>query len=197
MENNNTYNYNFKINKQQRNKLKKHNSFLILFTGLSGSGKSTLANALENRLYNSDKHTYILDGDNLRSGLNKKLSFSAEDRSENNRRVGEISKLFIDAGIIVLASFIAPYSKDRDKIAQIVGKENYVEIFVNTSLKVCEKRDVKGLYKKVRNGEIKNFTGIDSPYEQPLNPDIEIKENNSVKKSIDEIYNYILPKINI
>jgi adenylylsulfate kinase len=162
------------ISKAERRKLNKHNSFLILLTGFSGSGKSTIADALDVHFYEQGIRTVVLDGDNLRNGLNKDLNFSPDSRSENLRRVGEVSKLFVDTGILTIASFVAPYAKDRDNIKNIVGRENYFEIFVSTSIEECERRDVKGLYKKVRNGEIKNFTGIDAPYENPTDPDMEI-----------------------
>jgi adenylylsulfate kinase len=165
----------YTVNRQDREKMNKHRSFLIWFTGLSGSGKSTIANMLEKKLNEQNIHTYSLDGDNLRGGLNKNLTFSREDRNENLRRTAEVAKLFVDAGTVVIAAFISPYIKTRKEIKEIVGAENYVEVFVNTSLEVCEQRDVKGLYKKARTGEIKNFTGISSVYEAPLNPTIEIK----------------------
>src|SRR5680860_176210 len=181
----------FKIGRGLRQKANGHNSFLVFFTGLSGSGKSTIANALEQKLYDLNIKTYVLDGDNVRKGINKNLSFSEKDRSENIRRIGEISKLFVDAGIVVLAAFIAPYEKDREFIKKIIGKDNYVEVFVNTSLEVCEQRDVKGLYKKARKGEIKNMTGISAPYEIPVNPDIEITQEKDVTESVDAIYNFL------
>ena len=165
----------YAINRFDREKLNKHKSFLVWFTGLSGSGKSTIANLLEKRLNELNVHTYSLDGDNLRSGLNKNLTFSKDDRNENLRRAAEVAKLFVDAGIVTIAAFISPYLKTREEIKMLVGVENYIEVFVNTSLEVCEQRDVKGLYKKARAGEIKNFTGISSVYEAPVNPTIEIK----------------------
>lgn len=163
------------INRLDREKLNKHKSFLVWFTGLSGSGKSTIANLLEKKLHELNVHTYSLDGDNLRSGLNKNLTFSKEDRNENLRRTAEVAKLFVDAGVVTIAAFISPYIKTREEIKELVGAENYIEVFVNTSLEVCEQRDVKGLYKKARAGEIKDFTGISSAYEAPVNPTIEIK----------------------
>lgn len=181
----------YKIGVEERRKLNGHNSLLIFFTGLSGSGKSTLANALEQRLYKNKIKTYVLDGDNVRQGINNDLSFKPEDRSENIRRIAEISKLFIEGGIVVLAAFVAPYQKDRAIIRKTVGQENYIEVFVNTSLEVCEQRDVKGLYARARKGEIKNMTGISAPYEQPLNPDIEVSNENSIEESIDIIYEKI------
>lgn len=189
--------HHYKVCKDQRRKLNKHNSFLIFFTGLSGSGKSTLANQLEERLFNDQIRTYVLDGDNVRRGVNKNLGFSPEDRSENNRRIGEISKLFIDAGIVVLAAFVAPYHKDRDIIKETVGENNYLEVFVNTSIDECEKRDVKGLYKKARAGEIKNMTGVSAPYEAPINPDVEVSHLNSIEESVELIYQKVKNKLEL
>jgi adenylylsulfate kinase len=181
--------HSFNISKSDREKLHQHKAFLIWFTGLSGSGKSTIANALESKLNSLNVSTYSLDGDNIRLGINKDLTFSPEDRAENIRRIGEIANLFVDAGIVTLASFVSPYIKDRDEVKNSVGQENYIEVFVNTSLDECERRDVKGLYKKAREGEIKNMTGISAPYEAPRNPDLEI---DTVKESVDESVNKIL-----
>jgi adenylylsulfate kinase len=192
----NIFKQSYKISKENREKLHKHKSNLIWFTGLSGSGKSTLANLLEVKLFELGISTYSLDGDNIRFGINKDLGFSKDDRSENIRRIAEISKLFLDAGVITLAAFVSPYITDREKIKNIVGKENFIEIYINTSLEECEKRDVKGLYKKARLGEIKNMTGISSPYEPPLNPNIEIVTDNlSIEESVDKILEYLLNKI--
>ncbi|WP_298504540.1 adenylyl-sulfate kinase [uncultured Maribacter sp.] len=192
---NNLVEYQFKIKREQRQILNGHGSFLVLFTGLSGSGKSTLANALENHLYKQKMHVYVLDGDNIRKGINRNLGFSPEDRSENNRRVGEISKLFIDAGCIVLAAFVSPYIKDRENIKQTVGSDNFFEVFVNTDLAECERRDPKGLYKKARAGEVKNMTGISAPYEIPENPDLEITSNLSVEESVTLVLKCIKHKL--
>lgn len=183
--------HSYKISREERQELSRHNSFLVFFTGLSGSGKSTIANALEQLLFNEGIHTYVLDGDNIRRGINRNLSFSPEDRSENIRRIAEIAKLFIDAGVVVLAAFVAPYQKDRQFIRNTVGIDNYVEVFVNTSLEVCESRDVKGLYDKARKGKIKNMTGISAPYEAPVDPDIELTEENSIKESVMLIFEHI------
>ena len=155
--------------KEDRNQQK---SRVIWFTGLSGSGKSTVANATEKLLHDLDIHTYILDGDNVRMGLNKDLGFAPEDRTENIRRITEVSKLFADAGIIVLTAFISPYLDDRKSARKIIGDVDFIEIYVKADLSVCESRDPKGLYKKARAGEIKGFTGIDAPYEPPVNPEI-------------------------
>ncbi len=182
----------YTINRQDREKMNQHRSFLIWFTGLSGSGKSTIANLLEKKLHQQKIHTYTLDGDNLRRGLTKELKFSKEDRNENLRRTAEVAKLFIDAGTVVIAAFISPYINTREQIKEIVGKENYLEVFVNTPLEVCEQRDVKGLYKKARSGELKNFTGISSPYERPINPFIEI---NTVKESPEQAVQKIMSMI--
>ena len=175
-----------------------HNSFLIWFTGLSGSGKSTIANALELELHNLRIKTYTLDGDNIRKGINSDLTFSPEDRTENIRRIAEVAKLMIDAGLVVLAAFVSPYKKDRENIKSIVKDVNFVEVYINTSIEECERRDVKGLYKKARTGEIKNMTGISDPYEAPEHPDIEIKtENESVQVSVKRLIDFITPKLQL
>ena len=186
----------FSIDKKNRSKLKKHAPFLLWFTGLSGSGKSTIANRVEQLLHEKGVHTYILDGDNIRNGLNKDLSFKPKDREENIRRIAEVSNLMIDAGLVILAAFISPYEKDREKVRKTVGARNMIEIYINTSLKECEHRDVKGLYKKARQGEIKNMTGISAPYEAPKNPEIEIKtEELSVENAAKKITNYLSLKL--
>ena len=194
----NTVKHNYKTSKSQREALHGHKSYLIWFTGLSGSGKSTLANLVEIELHKKGLSTYTLDGDNIRQGINKNLSFSPEDRTENIRRIGEIANLMIDAGLITLAAFISPYKKDRQGVKNIVGADNFIEIYVNTSIEECERRDVKGLYKKARNGEIKNMTGISSPYEAPVNPDFEvITDRQSVEESVDHILKFLNQKINL
>lgn len=186
----------YHISKKDRNRLNNHQSFLLWFTGLSGSGKSTIANAVEDALHKIGKHTYTLDGDNIRHGLNKDLGFSAEERTENIRRIAEVANLMVDAGIIVLAAFVSPYEKDRNDIKNIVGNEHYIEIFVDTPLEVCEERDVKGLYKKAREGVIKDFTGISAPYEAPANPDIVIKTHEmNIPESVEKILDYIGKKL--
>lgn len=162
----------------------------IWFTGLSGSGKSTLANALEKVLHARGKHTMLLDGDNVRLGLNSNLGFTEADRVENIRRISEVARLMNDAGLIVLTAFISPYRQDRERAREIIGRENFIEVFVSTSLEVCEKRDVKGLYAKARNGEIPNFTGIAAPYEPPVSPDISIDTaRNTLDESVEKLLN--------
>jgi len=181
-----------KINEEDRNKLTGNRSFVIWFTGLSGSGKSTLANFLEQKLYNKGILTYILDGDNIRTGLNKDLDFSDEGRNENIRRIGEVAKLMTDAGIVVLTAFISPFREDRKTVRELMNKNDFIEIYVKCDLKVCEERDVKGLYSKARAGEIKDFTGIDSPYEEPENPEFVVDTTeSSVEESVERIYQYL------
>lgn len=171
---------------------------LIWFTGLSGSGKSTLAVQLEAELHARGFKTYLLDGDNIRTGLNKDLTFTDEGRVENIRRIGEVSKLMLDAGIVVLSAFISPFEADRQQVRSIVGTGNYLEVFVNTPIEVCEQRDVKGLYKKARAGEVKNFTGIDSPYEEPRNPDVTILTHTmSVEESVARLLEVVVPVIRL
>lgn len=194
---NNLVQHDYSITRNERRLANGHNSFLIFFTGLSGSGKSTIASALEEKLFKKGVKTYVLDGDNVRNGINRNLSFSPEDRSENNRRIGEISKLFVEAGVVVLAAFVSPYRKDRNFIKDTVASENYIEVFMNTPLEECERRDVKGLYKRARKGEIKDMTGISAPYEKPLNPDIEILQDSSVEEDVNYIYNLIEEKLQI
>ncbi len=190
--------HNYKVSLEDRNKINEHNSFLIWFTGLSGSGKSTIANLVEQELFKRSVRTYTLDGDNIRHGLNKDLSFSPKDRTENIRRIAEISNLMIDAGMVVLAAFVSPYKKDRDNIRTIVKDVNFVEVYINTSVEECERRDVKGLYKKARSGEIKNMTGISAPYEAPTRPNIEIKtEEETLESSVKKILDYITPKLKL
>ncbi|MDY5616832.1 MAG: adenylyl-sulfate kinase [Helicobacter sp.] len=192
MENNLTW-HDTKITKEQRSKLKNQKPCVLWLTGLSGSGKSTLANALEQRLFTMGYHTYLLDGDNVRHGLNKDLGFDENSRIENIRRIGEVCKLFVDSGLIVLCAFISPFCKERQIIRELLDKGEYIEIFVDTPIEICEKRDPKGLYKKARNGEIKNFTGIDSPYEAPKNPEIHIKSEN-LDENIETILKYLSQK---
>lgn len=190
--NKNVIQQDYNVSVEHRRRQNKHNSLLIWFTGLSGSGKSTLANQVEVALHEQGLRTYVLDGDNIRRGLNTDLDFTPEGRKENLRRIAEAAKLFIDAGVVTLAAFISPLQKDREKIKQIVGKENFIEIYVKASVEACEKRDVKGLYQKARNGEIKNFTGISAPYEEPENPDVVV---NSEKETIAESIQIIMDQI--
>lgn len=168
------------IGRLERQKLLNQKGCVVWITGLSGSGKSTLAFSVNKELYSRGKLSYILDGDNLRHGLNKNLGFKAEDRTENIRRVGEVAKLFADAGLICIASLISPYRKDRDACRAMLPDSNFIEVFMNMPLELCEARDAKGLYKLARAGKIKGFTGIDDPYEPPLNCEIEIKQKDGV-----------------
>ncbi|SDH01895.1 adenylyl-sulfate kinase [Winogradskyella thalassocola] len=192
----NTVRHDYKITKTDREKLHSHRSFLLWFTGLSGSGKSTLANLVEVELHKKGISTFSLDGDNIRQGINKDLSFAPEDRTENIRRIAEIANLMVDAGVVTLAAFVSPYIEDRENIKTIVGSENFIEIYVNTSLEECERRDVKGLYKKARAGEIKNMTGISAPYEAPVNPDIEIvTDHQDIEMSVQTILDFIIQKL--
>ena len=164
----------YNISGTQRQAQMGHGALLVWFTGLSGSGKSTLANAVEQKLHTAGVHTYTLDGDNVRHGLNKDLGFNAEDRTENIRRIAEVAHLMLDAGLVVLSAFVSPYLKDRQAIKEVVGAEGFMEVFVDTPLEVCEQRDVKGLYAKARAGQIPDFTGISAPYEAPEKPDFRI-----------------------
>jgi adenylylsulfate kinase len=182
------------IDKYHRIKLLNQKPCIIWLTGLSASGKSTLANALEVELYKKGFKTYLLDGDNLRDGLNNDLGFSKKDREENIRRVAHLSQILLDAGLIVITAFISPYKKDRDYARSLVKKDEFIEVFVDTPLEICEKRDPKGLYKKARTGEIKDFTGIDSSYEKPDNAEITI-ENDNLHRSVEKVFNFL--KINI
>jgi len=183
------------VSRDRRNKLNNHKSVVIWFTGLSGSGKSTLAHVLEEKLFNEDCNTYVLDGDNIRHGLNANLGFSDSDRKENVRRIGEVSKLMLEAGIIVMAAFISPFRVDREDVRKLVSKGDFIEIYCKASLEICEKRDVKGLYKKARAGEIKNYTGIDSPYEAPENPELMLDtDNETLNESVSKIYNFLKEK---
>ncbi len=166
------------VSRPRRETLNGHMSANLWFTGLSGSGKSTLAHAIEERLHLMGCRTYVFDGDNVRHGLCGDLSFSREDRIENLRRIAEMVNLFLDAGVLSLTAFISPLESDRTMVKEIIGSENVIEVFCNCSLKICEQRDVKGLYKKARAGEIKNYTGISAPYEAPVNPDIDIDTGN-------------------
>jgi adenylyl-sulfate kinase len=177
------------VTKDERSKQKKQRPCILWFTGLSGSGKSTISSAVEQKLFELGHHTYLLDGDNVRHGLNKDLAFSNEDRVENIRRIGDLSKLMIDAGLLVMTAFISPFKADRQLVKDLVQQHEFVEIYMDTSLEVCEQRDPKGLYKKARSGQIKNFTGIDSEYEIPKNPELII---NTAELSIEECADKII-----
>ncbi len=190
--------HDFLVSKEDREVLLKQKGLLLWFTGLSGSGKSTIANAVEKFLFDKGFKTYALDGDNVRKGINNNLTFSPDDRKENIRRIAEVANLMLDAGLVVTASFVSPYKIDRENIKNIVGNNTFVEIFVNTPLEECERRDVKGLYAKARRGEILNFTGINAPYEAPDNPDIEIDTTvTSIMDSVELVFNLIENKIKL
>ena len=198
MENNNNIYpiFDRMLTRADKEELLNQHSVMIWFTGLSGSGKSTIAIALERELQKRGLLCRILDGDNIRSGINNNLGFSEEDRVENIRRIAEIGKLFVDTGIITIAAFISPNNDIREMAANIIGKENFLEIFVSTPIEECERRDVKGLYTKARRGEIKNFTGISAPFEAPANPALSIDTSKlSVEESVNKLLELILPKI--
>jgi len=183
------------VSKDDRASIKNQKPCLLWFTGLSGSGKSSVANLVEAKLLALGKHTYLLDGDNIRSGLNSDLGFSAQDRVENIRRLAEVAKLFVDAGLIVITAFISPFKDDRDRVRGLLNEGEFIEVFIDTPLEICEARDVKGLYKRARAGEIKDFTGVSSPYEAPINPEIHIKNYNTpIEKSALEVINYLETK---
>ena len=189
--------HDYKIGNDEREIKNGHRSACLWFTGLSGSGKSTVANVVEQELYNLGLHTYILDGDNIRKGLNKDLNFTEEGRIENIRRIGEVAKLMTDAGLIVLAAFVSPFLKDRQLLRDLMG-DKFIEIFVDAPIEVCEQRDVKGLYKKARAGEISNFTGISSPFERPEHPDVHIHtDKQDLSESAKLVLDTVLPKIKI
>ena len=183
------------VSKQDRQKRNNHKSCILWFTGLSGAGKSTLANALEKRLFDNGLNSYVLDGDNVRHGLNKGLGFSDDDRKENIRRIGEVAKLFVDAGVITCTAFISPFKEDRDRVRAIMEEGEFIEVYVKCSLEECENRDPKGLYKKARTGEIPEFTGISSPYEAPENPELVIEtDKQTIDQSVDLIISYMKEK---
>ena len=184
---NNIYTHEYKINTLDRNKKQSHKSGVIWLTGLSGSGKSTIANSLNTELFNMGILTYLLDGDNIRSGLNSDLDFTPEGRKENIRRISEVANLFADAGILVITAFISPYEEDR-QLAKDISKHSFFEVHVDCSLSTCEKRDPKGLYKKARAGIIKNFTGLDAPYEKPQTPDAVIRtDQDNVETCVQQV----------
>lgn len=181
------------VSRSLKQELKGHQACVLWYTGLSGSGKSTIANAVEAKLFELGKHTYTLDGDNIRHGLNGDLTFSDKDRVENIRRIGEVSKLFVDAGLIVSTAFISPFLSDRQQARALLGEGEFIEVFIDTPIEVCEQRDPKGLYKKARSGEIKNFTGIDSAYEAPTEAEVHVKTaNQSIEQSVDQIIKYLV-----
>jgi adenylylsulfate kinase len=183
------------VSKKDRNLKNDHKSIVLWFTGLSGSGKSTLAYAIEDRLYQGGYQTYVLDGDNVRHGLSSDLGFSEADRKENMRRIGEVSKLMIDAGIVTLASFISPFRKDRLFVRRLMSQGDFLEIYCKATLATCERRDVKGFYKKARLGEIENYTGIDSPYEAPKNAELEVDTDKlSVEESVDLVLQLLIQR---
>jgi adenylylsulfate kinase len=180
------------ITKEDRQQVNGHKSFIIWFTGISGSGKSSLARRLETILFGMGIRAYVLDGDNIRTGLNMDLGFSAEDREENIRRIGELAKLFVDAGMVVLTAFISPYAKDRRMVRHLVGQDEFFEIYVKCSLEVCEQRDVKGLYKMARMGTIKQFTAVEDPYEEPEHPELIVETDKaSLEQCVDQILNFL------
>lgn len=180
------------VTREDRYKLNQHRSCILWFTGLSGAGKSTVSTALEKELYQYGIRSYVLDGDNIRHGLNSNLGFSPEDRKENIRRIGEVAKLFVDAGLFVLSAFISPYREDRDGVRARFADGEFIEVYVKCSLDECEKRDTKGLYKKAREGIISNFTGISAPYEEPSDPEIVIEtDRQSVEQSVQQIMEYL------
>ncbi len=186
----------YQIDRSNYENRNQHRGINLWLTGLSGSGKSTLANGLHKKLFEAGMHSIILDGDNIRLGINKDLNFSEEDRSENIRRIAEITKLFVDTGHIVITAFISPFEKNRIQAKEIISKNDFVEVFVDSSIETCEKRDVKGLYKKARSGDLDNFTGISSPYESPKNPDIYIDTNQaSLYDSIELLFNRLNSKL--
>jgi adenylylsulfate kinase len=183
------------VNREDREKLAGHKGATVWLTGLSGSGKSTIAVDLEKRLCERGVRTYILDGDNIRHGLNKNLGFSPEDRTENIRRIGEVAKLFTDAGVLAITAFISPYRADRDQVRALMKAGDFIEILVDCPVEVCEQRDVKGLYKKARAGEIKEFTGISAPYEAPANAELTIKSHElSVDAAVTKVVDYLVSK---
>lgn len=183
------------VSKKERQELSKQKSTVLWFTGLSGSGKSTLANAVDRKLFELNLRSYVLDGDNIRHGLNKNLGFSDEDRKENIRRIGEVSKLFVDSGTFVLTAFISPFIEDRDNVRNLLEDNEFIEVYVKCSLEECENRDPKGLYKKARTGEIPEFTGISSPYEEPLTPELTIEtDQQSIEESAEAVVQYLKQK---
>ncbi|WP_037470384.1 adenylyl-sulfate kinase [Shewanella waksmanii] len=183
------------VSSTDRQELNKQKPVVLWYTGLSGSGKSTVANAVDRKLFERGCHTYVLDGDNVRHGLNGDLGFSDKDRVENIRRIGEVAKLFVDAGLIVSTAFISPFRADREMVRELLEVSQFIEIFIDTPIEVCESRDPKGLYKKARAGEIKHFTGIDSAYEAPQNADIHVRtDDQSIEACADQVVDLLLSK---
>lgn len=183
------------VSREQKQGHKGHKPVLLWYTGLSGSGKSTIANAVESKLFELGCHTYLLDGDNVRMGLNKGLTFSDEDRIENIRRISEVAKLFVDAGLIVSTAFISPFATDRAQARSIMANGEFIEVFIDTPIEVCESRDPKGLYKKARAGEIPNFTGISSAFDVPISPELHVKTaQQSIELSVEQIIQYLKEK---
>jgi bifunctional enzyme CysN/CysC len=188
----NTYFQSFEVTKTARARLNTQRPALLWFTGLSGAGKSTIANELEKKLHVLGKHTFVLDGDNIRHGLNRDLGFTEADRVENIRRVAEVAKLFVEAGLVAIVAFISPFQAEREMARELVGPDEFIEIFVDTPLEICEQRDPKGLYKKARRGELRNFTGLDSPYEPPSNPELVLDAlNNSASDLADRVIHFM------
>jgi adenylylsulfate kinase len=191
----NTIYHNATVTRERRNQLNGHKSVVIWFTGLSGSGKSTLAHSVEEELYKLGCRTFVLDGDNVRHGLSSNLTFSDDDRKENIRRIGEAANLMMEAGVIAITAFISPFKKDRNFVRQLLPQDDFIEIYCRASLEVCESRDVKGLYKRARAGKIKNYTGIDSPYEEPNNPELVINtESESLEESVGKVIDLLKVK---
>ena len=192
MKSSNVIYHHASVTRQRRNKLNEHRSVVLWFTGLSGSGKSTLAHSLEEKLYQKGCRTFVLDGDNVRHGLNSNLDFSESGRTENIRRISEVSKLMLESGLIVMTAFISPFNKDRNEARKLISSDDFIEIYCKASLEICETRDVKGLYKRARAGEIKNYTGIDSPYEIPENPELIIDtDNQGLEDSVSTILSFL------
>ena len=188
----NTIYHNATVTRERRNQINGHKSVVIWFTGLSGSGKSTLAHSVEEELHNLDCRTFVLDGDNVRHGLSSNLTFSDDDRKENIRRIGEAANLMMEAGVITITAFISPFKKDRNLVRQLLSQGDFIEIYCKASLETCESRDDKGLYKRARAGEIKNYTGIDSPYEAPENPELVIDtERDSLEESVTKVIDFL------
>jgi adenylylsulfate kinase len=191
----NTIYHNATVTRDRRNQLNDHKSVIIWFTGLSGSGKSTLAHSVEEELHEKGCRTFVLDGDNVRHGLSSNLSFSNDDRKENIRRISEVAKLMMEAGVITITAFISPFREDRNLVRQLLPQDDFIEVYCKASLGACELRDVKGLYKRARAGEIRNYTGIDSPYEAPINPELVVNtENESLEESVSKVIDFLMAK---